>query len=501
MNMKTYLIAIFTAFITTAMMGQVTKDQAIVALDQLLNAQAHKDFKKALNESMLSIRDMTNVSVQDYNDLEYTYNVIEKMYNRVYLAEVKLDLTSFRQLKRLGRNPEKQSQRYQKHFFDILDYHENNFLPIYAQLVRQNSDFSGDIDPAVRDSLEIEFQRENLKSTRVNNVSSSINVVSSIFILFEGFQRMIAENKRAKQYLIRDFMSEANVAFDESKLADWASYDIYKPTANENNDYADNNDDYSEQRGQENSYEETPPTDLVGLPTISGQVHFEVFDPTSNTDRNMDIVQSEGIDVAVENYGDSGASFDLKIGRKKGSRSVEKKTTVSHFMTSEKYGAGTEFRVETSGNGFIYVFSINSGDKMFSIHPEIGEAADLSYGTYYPYAEGTRYEDEASGQMIVNIPGDDVYIEISNPEYGSIPNAETMVILFSKSQLDMRELFEKMEEMGPSLSPEERIAEIYGTMAASMIEGDVYMNDGEIYYYLDDNDPMVLPLVFNVRRK
>ena len=503
MKVKIYIIAILTMCITHDTIGQVTKDQAIVALDQLLNDEANKDFKSSLANSMTEISEMSNMTLEDYNDLEYSYNVIEKMYNRAYLAEIKLDLTSFRQLKRLGRKPEKQAKRYRKNFESVIDFHENNFLPLYAKLTRQNSPISSDIDPEVRDSLEIEFQKENLKSTRVNNISSSINIVSSIFILFEGFSRMIAEKKRAKQYLIREFMSEANVVFDDMKLPKWESYNIYKPEPYDNSENQNNSEYYSEERSQEveESMVETPPTDLVGLASISGRVHFEVRDTESGYDQNMEILQSSGQEMDINDFGDSDASFDLKIGRKKGSKAVKKSTQVNHFITSERYGEGTEFRVETTGNGFIYIFSINSGDEMYAIHPEPGSIEELNYGTYYPYSESTEYLDEASGQMSVAIPGKSTYIEIENPEYGSIPNSETMIVLFSRSQLDFRVLLEKMEELGPSMSAEERIAEIYGTMAATHLEGDVFIDDGVISYYLDDNDPMILPLVFNVRRK
>ena len=76
-----------------------------------------------------------------------------------------------------------------------------------------------------------------------------------------------------------------------------------------------------------------------------------------------------------------------------------------------------------------------------------------------------------------------------------------MVALFSRSQLDFRDVLQRLEDMSQDQSIEARLATIFGSLVATPQQADVYMSDGTISYYLGNDDPMVLPLVIGIRRR
>ena len=116
------------------------------------------------------------------------------------------------------------------------------------------------------------------------------------------------------------------------------------------------------------------------------------------------------------------------------------------------------------------------------------------------HPENAQFDDE-SGNVSVSIPESDYYIEIDDSQSGLVKDQETMVALFSRSQLDFRDVLTRLEGMSSDLSIEARIAKIFGSMAATPEQGDVYINDGSISYYLGQEDPMVLPVVIGIRRR
>jgi hypothetical protein len=495
-----FIIAFFLLFITQSS-GQVTKGQAMVALDQLLNSENNKIFKKTLQDDVAFISQDETFNAGDYNALRQYYEEITKYYNRKYLAEMKLDLTSFRQLKRLGKNPERQAKRYKENFEEMLLYYEQTMYPLKAKIDARNPQISADIDPDMRDSLYIEEQKLRLRSSGIQNFSSSLGIVSSAFSLVNSISSMIAMKKREKEMLVREFISDAGRSFELAQIPEWGVLGIPIPELEEFNE-SPSSELMTEEVTEETDYrsQELPPTDLAALESIYGQIYMEVYNESTDQDEFMNVQEGNSQGVEVSDYGTGDASFDLVIGKKKKKRSQIVNRDVISYSTSDAYGAGTMYRVKAIGNGYVYIFSVNSGNKMFSIFPHQGDAQQIPGGTYYQYPENAQFDDE-SGNVSVSIPESDYYIEIDDSQSGLVKDQETMVALFSRSQLDFRDVLTRLEGMSSDLSIEARIAKIFGSMAATPEQGDVYINDGSISYYLGQEDPMVLPVVIGIRRR
>lgn len=501
------LILLPSIFLIGEIKAQVTTDQALIALEELLNA---REVKAMQNQLVMDIQDVSQLPVftpNDYEHLSTAYSDMSRIYNRLYLAEIKLDLTSFRQLKRLGKNPEKQSKRYSDQYKMVMHHYEQKIMPVLEDIIERSQSISADFDGNELDSLQLVQERLRTRQAemsnsyqRLSNFTSSFSLVSSAFSLVSNISRMISEKKMRNQRMVEDFVNRANGLFSSMQMLEWESLGIIVPPE------AMEQEIQIESRGFDGNDVESPPTDMAFLSNVSGDVYLEVYDEGYDEDIFMPIEEGPSMDVVVNDHGSSDASFDLKIGRKKGKRSSSSSSSqvtrsVAPINTMEAYPSGTLYRLRSSGNGYVYVFSINSGNRMYGIFPHQGETEELPSGTGYSYPDNAYFEDEESGRVTVSIPDGEYYIEISDAPGSSIPIQETMIVLVSRSLIDFRQTLEYMERMDGDLSPQERLAQIFGTMMASPQQANVYINDGVINYSLSENDPAVVPIVFGIKRR
>ncbi|MEE9371580.1 MAG: hypothetical protein V3V00_00850 [Saprospiraceae bacterium] len=456
-------------------------EQALVSLKEILNSPENVKMKAQIQEDVNNVTALSSFSVKDYNKLETSYTHLSRLYNNLYLAEMKLNLSNYRQFNRLSQNPERQAKKFVKNHNDVIAYYEKGFFPIVSQIIRKNSDISADgyFNPPAFAMVTASLQLLELGARSLGN-------------LFKG----IKNAKRKRQSLAKNFIDQANHLFEESQMPKWGSLGIYPPQetagSNGNRDYQKNDN-----RNTDDNY--APPVDIATVESVSGQIYFEVYDVTNDYDAYMPIQQGKSNDVVVNDYSNSDASFDLKIGGKKNKRSLKRATSVTPFGTINSYPAGTLYRVKSTGNGFVYVFSINSGNKMYGIFPYQGETELLPSGTNYSYPDNAYFQED--GTVSISIPDGEYYIEISDSPGLEMPTEEKMIVLCSRSQIDMRDVLTQMETMSPAISPEERLAKIFGSLSASVQDADAYVNDGVLSYALNEDDPSVLSLVFGIRRQ
>ena len=100
----------------------------------------------------------------------------------------------------------------------------------------------------------------------------------------------------------------------------------------------------------------------------------------------------------------------------------------------------------------------------------------------------------------MSIPDSENYIQ-TNDSKGSRPDEEILVVLFSRSELDLHSIFQQMESMEANRNPQERLAQIFGTQAATIEQGEVQLVDDTFSYQLTEEDPIILPLVFAIMRQ
>jgi len=520
MKRSIWISTLALVFISSNLVGQYTPpppppnakelaltEQALVSLDEILNSPENIKLKAQIQEDVSSVTSLPHFTLEDYKNVEHVYVHFSRLYNNLYLAEMKLNLSNYKQFNRLSKNPGKQAKKFENNHAIVIEYYEKRFFPVINEIRGRNISADYFVQPNSFSMVTASLQLLDLG-------------VRSLGSLFRG----INNSKRKRQSLAKNFIDQANFQFAQAQVPEWSTLGINGPSGNdisveteetrnyqedENEDteenastYVEENNQYTEENAStyvEENYD--PPMDYASLESVSGEIYFEVYDEENDYDAYMPIEQGPMNDIAVNDYGDGGsdATFDLIIGAKKGKKPAKRNKLVTQFGTMDSYPAGTLYRVRSTGNGFIYVFSINSGNRMFSIFPYQGELEKIPSGTNYDYPYNAIYQDD--GSISVSIPDNVQYIEISDAPGKLVPRAETMIVLCSRSQLDFRDVLQQMQDMGESMSPEARLAQIFGTLAASPQDADAYVNDGVLNYMLEENDPSVLPLVFGIRRQ
>ena len=501
MRIQYVLLLIISMGISRNSSSQVTTEQGMIALDEILNSNENKQFKLEVTNLIQTASEQSSFNRVDHNNLKNVYDQLFRLYNRVYIAEIKLDLTSFRQLKRLGRNPERQAKRYEDQFDLVLHTYDNKLVPMVDEILSRDLDISADFQSIQnqQDSLRLEQQRLSNKSSRIGHTISSLGLIATAFRLVSDITGMISRKRDQHQRMMQNFVNSASGVFRNAEMGEWQTLGISLPP--ENVPLPMKTISSYQNRAYQQEGQDLPPTDLAFLESIRGELFFEIYNKSTGEDEFMNIQQGENFNISVNDYGRTDASMDLIIGSKKGSRSVQRTTTVSQFGTSESYSDGTLYRVRAFCNGYTYVFAVNSGNRMFSIFPYQGGKDYIPSGTSYHYPENATFGSNDSDMVSISVPDGENYIEISDAPGAVAPPAETMIVLFSRSQLDLKQVFEKMEGMGSHLRPEERLANIFGSLTATPLQANVVIQNGLLTYELDENDPVVLPLVFAIKRR
>lgn len=168
------------------------------------------------------------------------------------------------------------------------------------------------------------------------------------------------------------------------------------------------------------------------------------------------------------------------------------------FVSTQAYPAGTYFQIRTQNTALMYVFAFNSNNTCANFYPfdakwmshfKMGNTRDLVMSPLM-------LQDENN---FTTIPSKNVetgaenYILISGNA-----SQENMCVLISKSELDMKAVFEAIQNATGSLS--ERIETVFKENRLDWKEANVKMLNGKISFDAGASEKTVLPLVFAIKR-
>lgn len=403
-----------------------------------------------------------------------------------------------------------------------------------------------------RQDLEMKNLKTDLLSNKINLFSSAFQVVQTGLDIVNNTTQMVQDTRRERRNMVQLIADEADRMFDNISMPSWESLELERPGGggsqfnsrknrrndgianseeedeeykdepyeeNEEDEYAnyqrekererereeDEDEDYIDQPYEEddtfqekgNSYqdEEAPPANAILVESISGEIFFEVFDTYSGRDHLMAIQNGTGTSINVPRYD---IETDLIVGTRPTAQLMSMETSVHPIETVESYPAGTYYRVKANGDAYIYAFSINSGNKMFGFYPYQGGIEEIPFGIRYTTPHNTYFGiDDAS----VCIPDRENYILIANTPGKRVPVSETLVVLFSRSELDLKDIFRRMERMSGRMSAQERLGHIFGSTAATPEEAGVSIVNDKLRFNLSGDNKVVLPIVYAIKRR
>lgn len=459
-------------------------------LKTLLNMKVFVDNrtlkKQAIEQVKIAVR-QAHFTEADYFKLNTAYNDLLIAYNRVYLNEIKSDLVDYKQFQILLSNPNGVANRYAAKYGEVVNIYNTEFNPVVNEIINRNSEIDGDVGTLINIGLN----------------------------LFKKVVNIIKERKLQKEDIVQIVISEINNQFFKKlELPTWESFEATAPDGYTSTPIAAS---FLKLQPVQNTHIPLPFTNAI-LETVSGEIQFEVYDNATGNLLSMGFEEGNPAKIEVNDYG-QGFSGDQITGKppsptnSTGSISTVSKIT-SNFQTLEKYPKDTYYRIKATGDGLVYIFSVNSDNTMYGFYPQKGTIEEIDSSIDFdlppdadqitgrpPAPTASNSSTPSTNQVTITIPDKENYIHIIDPAGKPIPEAETLVILFSRSEIDMVEIFDEMESFGDALSPQERLALIFGSQAASTAQANVEAIDGRIDYHLGAADEAILPLVFAIKRK
>ena len=200
---------------------------------------------------------------------------------------------------------------------------------------------------------------------------------------------------------------------------------------------------------------------------------------------------------------DQAISFSLAEGRKDiivVSEDNEKLAAhEEYFTTAESYPVGSRFRMQVANSGFTYVMALNS-DGIALLYPSKNITIKKTNNTKDIVVDG----DETPAIGGVDVPGKAAsgnmrYFSITKNATGSETTSEELAMLLSKSELELTEIIEKLNEVTGNLS--ERITKVFAGQKIDKSSANLSIQQSGISFNADESTSSVLPLVFKIMKQ
>ena len=168
------------------------------------------------------------------------------------------------------------------------------------------------------------------------------------------------------------------------------------------------------------------------------------------------------------------------------------------FVSTQNYPSGTYFQIRTQNTALMYVFALNSNNTCANFYP-----FDAKWMSHYKMGN-TR--DLVMSPLMLQDENNFTTVPSKNVETGAenyiliSGNAtqENLCVLISKSELDMKAIFEAIQNATGSFS--ERIASVFGNNMLDWKEANVKILNGKISFDAGMSEKVVLPLIFAIKR-
>ncbi len=469
---KTILIAISTLMMTSCMQAQkqLSLSEVLQTLSDMQVFVENRKLKEDIVKQVKATGQKPGLTIVQYEQLKREYNLLRYTYNDVYLATIKKDISSIKEVKKMLKDPFRYSDKYADQYRIVVNQYNDEFLSTI---------------------------------TMINGVVSNGDLPIIISIaknLFEKIVAVIGKRKEDREERLQLVLSTMNnLLFKKLELPVWYDLNIDKPVLG--NSVNPGKPSLGKNGGT--TIQQIPVTSQVPLTLepLEGSIKFQYWANGELAPMAYQRDESNLVEVVnTKMMGDQIVGKPTPV-----SKPVSVYVKTIGFRTKNAYPAGTYYKLAVEGNGLLYVFAVNSGNKMYGFYPGVGTTDELEGARNFRLplnADQVIGKPTAGGiGTVVNIPDKDNFITISDKPGAAVPESETLIVLISRVEVDIQTLMEKMESMGSKFSPQERLTKILGTQAAGDEDIISAVKNGTISYMLNMSEQDVIPLTFSVLRK
>ena len=427
------------------------------------------------------------LSYAEHERLHLAYNNVERKYND-FLTLVKSDVSDFKTIKAMGRNPEKFIEGYADEYQTVINAYQREYMPVYNDVKNKTRGFnpvllniSVDLVTNIIDWIK---QRQELREEQLNTI---LGIVNKYF-------------------------------YDELRMKSWTELGLKPaPDAPIGSTAASSAAEVSSSASgrRKNTDTDAPkpiPTDVLNPVEVPAPTFKELFgfvefvflkDDVTPTPMSFTLGATRDIGIGYLKELPKNTKTDVPIG------TATVKTMV--YNSAVTFGENTHFQLKVNNTAGMYIIALNKQGK------------DAEF--LYPYdnkdlpacsvASRTGMRDIGITTLPVSpVVGKDIDGNITLPTAdcsttpptqryytisGNNQPDETFCVLLSKSELDMKDIEQRVEaESGPL---GERLSRIFGTKAINPNEANLSVANNKLSFDARTAQNNVLPLVFMIKRK
>lgn len=422
--------------------------EIIPALDDMELFVQNRQLKDRAETMAQSAGNMpAGLSQAKYDSVKYHYSQLAWLYNTGYLSKIKTDLSKFSAIKEMVKKPEDFTQRYFDGYRRVVEYFNGPYSRQIGKIGASNQ------DPGTIITL---------------GITAIVKIVD-----------LIKARKEERGEIVEGLLSQLNSGlFKRIEMKPWDALGIPGPVT---------------ATGESGLKLNTlvPP---AATNTATGKVTLlPYYDGKARITMPLQVGGSAITRSFMLNNSDqvSGIPPSLQL-------------QAEQFEVEGRYGHGTYYQIQVECSGLVYAFALNNGRTTYGFYPHVGELSAIPYGTSFDNSgarEMVVSKPGATNDRAIMMPDATNYVQIRDLPGQPVPEAEWLVILVCKSELDMHDVMAKMEAASPSLGVSQRLTLIYGDQLATAKEGEVRFEAGSLLFNLDAADKNILPLVIKVPRQ
>lgn len=451
-------VLLFATFSSSFFAQDVNKILDVIdALDKTQIFIENRKFKKDFVSYTKTVGSQI-LTYEDYEELKVSYEGVQDVYNQ-YLSEIKNDLSNYSEVKKMIKKPEKYARNYLNNFSEVVDEYEGDFLPL-AESIEKKYDQNGGV---------------------VKGIFSSITpkLIFGAIDLFKKVVDIIKGKKEDKSEIYDLMLSMVNKHFyNKYKMDGWAELNIRIPDGS------------------------TSGISLVMEPidvdpplfnTLKGWFEFNYLDSDGSLQKMSFNVKTKDLTVETQTN-QKGKVVNSEI-----------LSSMNVFNSAYKYADGTQFQMKTYNSGGIYILTKNSSGTVSVLYPYERSAAEICKGelTHDLTNQPKSILIGKDRNNVTTLPPMDCSSGTAVDQFitigGSFKEKENLIVLLTKSELDVDDFTKKLAYSNSSL--EESIVELLGDKLINPQDATAYFEGGKYYYDSEGKDKTVLPVVFYVHRK
>jgi len=457
-----------------------------MVLDNAMKAESMirlKNFKNDF-ENLIS-QTANNQKLQEpyYSQLKTAYNDTKVQYE-IVIGMMKADLMDAQTATDMQTNPNAYAQRYSNAYTGLMKHYQDVFLPQFNQTITA----------------------AHLQSRTIPPVLIDIGIKGCMMLV--DIIKMKIASKKEKQAQLQLI----NTSFSNPlRMKEWHEIVTYTPDAaggmGQNNGQMGNNTGgmgqntggMGQNNGQMGNNSGGMGQNATEIPQNSTQNSAGMGQTTANIPYpTMKEMKGEVSFVTVTAQNPN-APTPMEFSMP--SRDLSLSTMEDNskcFVSTQNYPSGTYFQIRTQNTALMYVFALNSNNTCANFYP-----FDAKWMSHYKMGN-TR--DLVMSPLMLQDENNFTTVPSKNVETGAenyiliSGNAtqENLCVLISKSELDMKAIFEAIQNATGSFS--ERIASVFGNNMLDWKEANVKILNGKISFDAGMSEKVVLPLIFAIKR-